>query len=105
MNSHWQYLEEQPGHFVTLDGKVMGKHRGRHFNPYLSVSKMQCSYLISTLVYMTLCLCCLVPACVCVLLPGHHFFTIGQRARLEGMANPWFVAAKDPKSNTITVVY
>ena len=66
MNSHWQYLEEQPGHFVTLDGKVMGKHRGRHFNPYLSVSKMQCSYLINTLVYMTLCLCCLVPACVCV---------------------------------------
>lgn len=43
--------------------------------------------------------------CVCVLCPGHHFFTIGQRARLEGMANPWFVAAKDPKSNTITVVY
>ena len=37
MNFHWQYLEEQPGHLVTLDGKVMGKHRGKHFNLYLSV--------------------------------------------------------------------
>ena len=41
---------------------------------------------------------------VCVLCPGQHFFTIGQRARLEGMANAWFVAGKDPQNNTITVV-
>ena len=54
----------------------------------------------------TVCLCplMLVCVCVCVLCIGHHFFTIGQRARLEGMANAWFVAGKDPQNNTITVV-
>lgn len=45
MNFHWQYLEEQPGHFVTLDGKVMGKHRGKHFNSYLSVSLKDAVFL------------------------------------------------------------
>ena len=25
-----QYLEERPGDFISLDGTVMGKHRGRH---------------------------------------------------------------------------
>ena len=35
---------------------------------------------------------------------GHHFFTIGQRAKLGGRANAWFVAGKDPQNNTITVV-
>lgn len=36
---------------------------------------------------------------------GHHFFTIGQRAKLGGKANAWFVASKDPQNNTITVVW
>ena len=72
MNSHWQYLEEQPGHFVTLDGKVMGKHRGKHFNWYLSVCLSQRCSILSALILsvrwcMTLCLCRLVHACVCVM--------------------------------------
>ena len=36
---------------------------------------------------------------------GHYFFTIGQRAKLGGKANAWFVARKDPQNNTITVVW
>ena len=71
MNSHWQYLEEQPGHFVTLDGKVMGKHRGKHFNWYLSVclsqrcSIFKCSYLICTLVYDSVFVSSCARMCVC----------------------------------------
>ena len=73
MNSHWQYLEEQPGHFVTLDGKVMGKHRGKHFNWYLSVclsqrcSIFKCSYLICTLVYDSVFVSSCARMCVCVM--------------------------------------
>ena len=43
-------------------------------------------------------------ACLVSLSLGHHFFTIGQRAKLGGRANAWFVAGKDPQNNTITVV-
>ena len=35
---------------------------------------------------------------------GHHFFTIGQRARVGGQPAPYFVACKDSESSTVTVV-
>ncbi len=38
------------------------------------------------------------------LVPGHHLYTIGQRARLGGHSQPYCVTCKDPHTNTVTVV-
>ena len=35
---------------------------------------------------------------------GHHLYTIGQRARLDGQSGAWFVVGKDSSNNTVTVV-
>ena len=35
---------------------------------------------------------------------GHHFYTIGQRARLGGHHVPYFVVGKENETNTILVV-
>lgn len=63
LNFHWlkfQYLEEQPGHFVTLDGKVMGKHRGKIFNLYPFLKDevfywLDCVFVSS---YVSVCVMC-----------------------------------------------
>ena len=35
---------------------------------------------------------------------GHHFFTIGQRARIGGQPVAWFVVGKDTSKNAVLVV-
>lgn len=57
-----EYIEEKRGNFVTLDGQVIGHHK------------------------------------------GHHFYTPGQRAGLAGHSLPYYVVAKCPKTNSVTVV-
>ena len=37
--------------------------------------------------------------------PGHWFFTIGQRAGLGLAGGPWYVASKEPLSNTVHVTH
>ena len=36
--------------------------------------------------------------------PGHHYYTVGQKACIGGQPHAWFVARKDPLANTVTVV-
>ncbi|KAM8974156.1 mitochondrial tRNA-specific 2-thiouridylase 1 [Pelodytes ibericus] len=57
-----EYLEPQPGNFVSVeDGKIMGRHK------------------------------------------GWFLFTLGQRARLGGLRDAWFVVDKDVAAGTVFV--
>ena len=80
INTHTQYVDSQPGDFVTLTGQVVGTHEGdcpsRHVHSVDTVS----------------------------LSPGHQLYTIGQRARLGGHHKPYCVVGKDPMNNVVTVV-
>lgn len=57
-----EYMPNQPGEFVTIDGKSLGNHRGL------------------------------------------HHYTIGQKAKISGMANKMFVAEKNVNNGNILVV-
>lgn len=35
---------------------------------------------------------------------GHHYYTIGQRARIGGQTHSWYVSAKNAETNVVTVV-
>ena len=63
---------------MTLTGKEVGWHRG--VCVCVSVSQVSSSHT------------------------GQHLYTVGQRARIGGQPQPYFVAGKDAAENTVTVV-
>ena len=66
---------------MTLDGKVVGQHRGT------TDCSTSCDWSCDV-------------SCA-----GHHLFTIGQRTRISGVGHEaWFIARKDIEHNRLTVV-
>lgn len=86
----FQYLEPKPGNFVSIeDGTVMGKHKGAF---PLSISKIYHIRKFKTN---------LIPLRVH---PGWFTLTLGQRARIGGQKEPWFVVDKDVSTGDVFVV-
>ncbi|CAG01169.1 unnamed protein product, partial [Tetraodon nigroviridis] len=82
-----EYLEPKPGNFVSVeDGTVKGAHKGRRV---LCVSSDSCVFTFTH-------------AFVCVP-PGWFTLTLGQRARIGGQKDAWFVVDKDIATGDVLV--